>query len=486
MTDGAGVVRSADSLARAGRTVADRGRRRGWRTGPADRAHGELANLVTAARGDPRVGHAPRGDPGRARPERLPRAVRRLAVPDRPRRRRSRRRDRPGADGAGAVWRPPAGRREPPSPGDAWEPVLDPPRAAVLDAVTRAVAEDVLPLGDLTAGLVPADRRATVDVVSRATGVVAGQACAAEAFAQIDPGLEVTWRLPDGTAVVARLGRGHGRPGSLRSILTAERTALNFLGHLSGVATLTRAYVDAVHALEPGHPRPRHPQDDTRTAGAREGRGTGRRWGEPPRQPVRGGTGQGQPPRGGHHRRGRRAGRGASGPAAWSRSSATGSTRCARRWRPVRPWSCWTTWALTEVAEAAALVRASGSAALVEVSGGVTLASAPALAAAGADLLSAGALTHSAPVLDLGLDLRRLTHRPPPLSRKGPPCCSPSTSGTPRPSWDCSPTTPARPSTSRSPGTAPSRSASPTTGGCPPSTCARPTSTPCCSPSCST
>jgi nicotinate-nucleotide pyrophosphorylase (carboxylating) len=58
------------------------------------------------------------------------------------------------------------------------------------------------------------------------------------------------------------------------------------------------------------------------------------------------------------------------------------------------------------VTEAVARVRAAGSVALVEVSGGVTLASAPSLAAAGADVLSAGALTHSAPVLDLGLDLR--------------------------------------------------------------------------------
>jgi nicotinate-nucleotide pyrophosphorylase (carboxylating) len=52
------------------------------------------------------------------------------------------------------------------------------------------------------------------------------------------------------------------------------------------------------------------------------------------------------------------------------------------------------------------VVRDAGSDALIEVSGGVSLDSAPGLAAAGADLLSAGALTHSAPVLDLGLDLR--------------------------------------------------------------------------------
>ena len=59
-----------------------------------------------------------------------------------------------------------------------------------------------------------------------------------------------------------------------------------------------------------------------------------------------------------------------------------------------------------QVAEAVTRVRAAGSDVLIEVSGGVTLASAPALAAAGADVLSAGALTHSAPALDLGLDLR--------------------------------------------------------------------------------
>jgi len=129
------------------------------------------------------------------------------------------------------------------SVASAWEPVLDPPRAAVVDAVTRAIAEDTLPLGDLTAGLIAADRRAVVDVVSRADGVVAGQACAVEAFAQVDPAVAVTWLVPDG-AMVAPGTVVATVEGPLRSILTAERTALNFLGHLSGVATLTRAYVD--------------------------------------------------------------------------------------------------------------------------------------------------------------------------------------------------------------------------------------------------
>ena len=80
--------------------------------------------------------------------------------------------------------------------------------------------------------------------------MVAGRACAVEAFAQIDPWVSVDWLRPDGSTVapgdvVATV------EGPLRSILTAERTALNFLGHLSGIATLTRAYVDAVRAANP-------------------------------------------------------------------------------------------------------------------------------------------------------------------------------------------------------------------------------------------
>ena len=71
---------------------------------------------------------------------------------------------------------------------------LDPPRAAVVEAVARAIAEDVLPLGDLTAALVPAATVATVAIVSRAPGVVAGRACAVETFAQIDPAMAVDWR----------------------------------------------------------------------------------------------------------------------------------------------------------------------------------------------------------------------------------------------------------------------------------------------------
>ena len=290
------------------------------------------------------------------------------------------------------------------SVASAWEPVLDPPRAAVVDAVTRAIAEDTLPLGDLTAGLIAADRRAVVDVVSRADGVVAGQACAVEAFAQVDPAVAVTWLVPDG-AMVAPGTVVATVEGPLRSILTAERTALNFLGHLSGVATLTRAYVDAVRAANPV----------TRVLDTRKTT-PGLRALE--KAAVRAG--------GGHNHRGNLSEAvlvkdnhldGATIAEAVHRADAMWPGRmveveCDRLDQVDEAIAAGATVVMLDnmgpelVAEAVARVRASGSMALVEVSGGVTLESAAALAAAGADLLSAGALTHSAPVLDLGLDLR--------------------------------------------------------------------------------
>ena len=287
---------------------------------------------------------------------------------------------------------------------DAWAPVLDPPRAAVVDAVTRAIAEDILPMGDLTAGLVPAGRRATVDVVSRDAGVVAGQACAVEAFAQIDPGVTVDWRLADGS-VVAPGDVVATVEGPLRSILTAERTVLNFLGHLSGVATLTRAYVEAVRSANPA----------TRVLDTRKTT-PGLRSLE--KAAVRAG--------GGHNHRGSLSdavlvkdnhlgGATISEAVARARSQWPGrmvEVECDRIEQVDEAVAAGATVVMLDnmgpdqVADAVARVRAAGSDVLIEVSGGVSLTTAPALAAAGADMLSAGALTHSAPVLDLGLDLR--------------------------------------------------------------------------------
>ncbi len=214
----------------------------------------------------------------------------------------------------------------------------------------------------------------------------------------------MTWHIDDGAEVVpgdvvAEVS------GPLRSILTAERTALNFLCHLSGVATLTRRFVDAVRRREPA----------TRVLDTRKTT-PGLRALE--KAAVRAG--------GGHNHRGSLSdavlvkdnhlgGRldhrgGDQGPPAVAGPDGRGRVRPCRpggrsRRRRGRPSSCSTTWVPTRWPSAWPVVRASGSGALVEVSGGVSLETAPRLAAAGADLVSVGALTHSAPVLDLGFDL---------------------------------------------------------------------------------
>ena len=78
---------------------------------------------------------------------------------------------------------------------------FDAPVHVVRALVASALAEDIGPLGDLTAALVPSDARAAVDVVARAVGVLAGTACATEVFAQVDPSVRVQWLLDDGDAV---------------------------------------------------------------------------------------------------------------------------------------------------------------------------------------------------------------------------------------------------------------------------------------------
>src|SRR5688500_18105382 len=119
-----------------------------------------------------------------------------------------------------------------------------PPMPSVKEAVTRAVLEDLLPLGDMTASLLPFDVQGSAVFISREEGVMAGRLCATETYAQIDPSVVVEWSLDDGADVQegAVLGRVEG---PLASILSGERTALNFLRHLSGVATMTRRFVRA-------------------------------------------------------------------------------------------------------------------------------------------------------------------------------------------------------------------------------------------------
>lgn len=130
--------------------------------------------------------------------------------------------------------------------GDGWSP-RGPrvPLSSVARAVESALAED-LGWGDATTeSLIPEESVGAASVVSRGRGVVAGLPVAATVFAMVDDDVEVTLHARDGDPVAAGSLVASVR-GPARALLMAERVALNFLQRLSGVATLTRRYVDAV------------------------------------------------------------------------------------------------------------------------------------------------------------------------------------------------------------------------------------------------
>jgi nicotinate-nucleotide pyrophosphorylase (carboxylating) len=114
------------------------------------------------------------------------------------------------------------------------------------EAVRRALAEDLGRAGDLTTdAIVPANRLAEARLVARAAGRIAGVEPALAAFRLLDPSVEAEVALADGSDAEAGATIATVR-GPARAILAAERTALNFLGHLSGIATATRDLVAAV------------------------------------------------------------------------------------------------------------------------------------------------------------------------------------------------------------------------------------------------
>ena len=288
--------------------------------------------------------------------------------------------------------------------------VLDVLRAGGLDPldvlrVVRGALEEDLSFGPdvTTMSTVPADARATGDVVPRTAGVLAGVAVAAAVF-DVVGGADVDISLPaaDGDATEP------GRPvlsvtGPTRALLTAERTALNLIGRLSGVATLTRRWVDAVEGTG---------------ATIRDTRKTtpGLRLLE--KYAVRCGGGQ-------NHRM-------ALGDAALVKdnhvAAAGGIAAAVERVRATAPdvpleVECDTldqvreavaagvelvlldNFSLADTRTAVGLVR--GTRVGLEASGGLSLDRAREVAATGVDHLAVGGLTHSAPVLDLGFDLRQ-------------------------------------------------------------------------------
>jgi nicotinate-nucleotide pyrophosphorylase (carboxylating) len=278
---------------------------------------------------------------------------------------------------------------------------LDP--AGVEAVIRRALDEDLAFGPDVTTDTtVPDDARATGDVVPRSAGMLAGIPVAAAVFDLVGgPAVDVVLRAADGTA--AEPGRAVLTvTGPTRALLTAERTALNLVSHLSGVATLTGRWVDAVAGTG---------------AEIRDTRKTTPGLRALEKYAVRCGGGV-------NHRMG-------LGDAALIKDNhvaaaggLTAAVEAIRKTAPDIPLEveCDT---LDQVREALAagvglvlldnfdldatrlavgLVRGTGV--RLEASGGLDLARAREVAGTGVDFLAVGALTHSAPVLDLGFDLR--------------------------------------------------------------------------------
>lgn len=269
--------------------------------------------------------------------------------------------------------------------------------SAVQELVARALAEDV-GAGDLTsAAVVPEGALARARIEQREPGVIAGLDVAAAVFRQVDPGLafeplaaEGEWREP---GVLARV------EGSARAILTGERVGLNFLGRLSGVATVTARFVRAVNGtgariLDTRKTTPGLRELEKRAV--RSGGGTNHRAGlhdailvKENHASVAGGVAEAT----------RRALAGAP-------AGTTVEVECATVAEVEQALAAGAGRVLLDNMSPATLrdaVALAGGRAELEASGGVTLENVREIAATGVDYISVGALTHSAPALDVSL-----------------------------------------------------------------------------------
>ena len=115
----------------------------------------------------------------------------------------------------------------------------------IVESIQRALEEDIQS-GDVTTdSIVPADATLRGQIVAKQPGIVAGLTVAKAVFAELDDRVVVDPAVADGSAVVKGMVLAE-LSGPARALLTGERTALNFLGRMSGIATLTRNFVDAV------------------------------------------------------------------------------------------------------------------------------------------------------------------------------------------------------------------------------------------------
>lgn len=287
------------------------------------------------------------------------------------------------------------------------DPMLDAPRPLVRDAVTRALAEDLGPLGDITAALLPVGAALTADIVARSPGVLAGTACVDEVFAQLDPAVRISWHRRDGGVLDAG-DEIATVEGPLRSVLTGERSALNFLCHLSGIASETARYHAAAGgAVSVCETRKTLPGlRALEKAAVRAGGGVNHRGSLSDMVLVKD-----------NHLAGFRSlGLGIADAVARARAMWPGrgvEVECDHLEQVVEAVAAGADVVMLDnmtpeqARECVSVVR-SGTrpGTILEVSGGVTLQTVGAYAATGVDLISTSAITQSAPALDIALDAR--------------------------------------------------------------------------------
>lgn len=275
-------------------------------------------------------------------------------------------------------------------------------RRAWAGMIEAALAEDLLG-GDVTSvSTVPAGVTATATMLAKAPGVISGLEAAREVFAQIDPALQFTPLVEDGAVVptmtpIARVS------GNARSILAGERVALNLLQRLSGVATLTAQYVAAVQGTSARVVDTRKTTPGLRVlekAAVRDGGGHNHRFG----------LGDGVLIKdnhlaavGGPHRV-RTAVQAARAAAPHTLRIEVEVTTLAELQEALEARADIVMLDNMDVPTMREAVRLTAGRALLEASGGVNLGTIAGIAATGVDLISVGALTHSAPALDISLN----------------------------------------------------------------------------------
>ncbi|MDQ0332913.1 nicotinate-nucleotide pyrophosphorylase (carboxylating) [Mesorhizobium sp. YL-MeA3-2017] len=280
--------------------------------------------------------------------------------------------------------------------------VLALPRVMVEPLVRAALLEDLGRAGDLTTdAIVPADAIATMVLATRQPGVIAGLDVATLAFELIDPRTEITVVYPDGSSlsggdVIATVR------GPARALLTAERSALNFLCHLSGIATQTAAVVEAVRDHKAKIVCTRKTTPGLRALekyAVRAGGGTNHRFGLDDAVLIK----DNHIAIAGDIRTAVKRARTAAGHMVKIEVEVDTLDQLDMALAANVDAVLLDNMSVEQLTEAVAMV---GGRAITEASGRVTAQTARAIAATGVDLISVGWITHSAPILDIGLDCR--------------------------------------------------------------------------------